>query len=444
MAAPDCGVFFPAELLNEIRSKFHHVESDPYSGPRIFFESASGSFRLKSMVEAVARENVFLDQLGRANPGSRHANELVVQGVQDVRDFLGAQSGTIMPATSSTHAVFRAVHAGLAAAPQGNVVTTDLEHPSIYDSTSVFARQYGHAWRSAPLNSETGFVEPQAILELVDERTRLVGLIHGSNMTGACLDIKGITAGVRRINADVMVVVDGVQYAPHAPVDVEDLDVDAYVFGPYKAFCVKGVGFAYLSERMAGLPHWALAGKGPDDWNLGSIDHAMYAAWSAVVDYLVWLGSHFTNSADRRQCIVAGQSASDDHMRALLHRCLYGSAKQRGLLAMDHVTVHAMTEDLSQRYCLFMFDLAGMDSYQGVELYNRAGLRLHNRVRDAYSRHTLEAMGLEAGIRLSANHANSPAEVDAFLAATEEIGRMAPDEVAKVTAGDRGPGVGEG
>jgi Xaa-Pro aminopeptidase len=45
---------------------------------------------------------------------------------------------------------------------------------------------------------------------------------------------------------------------------------------------------------------------------------------------------------------------------------------------------------------------------------------------------------------LSTNHANSPAEVDAFPAATEEIGRMASEERAKVTAGARGAGVGEG
>ena len=444
MGAPNQGTFFPDDLLKEIRSRFHHVEADPYGGPRVFFESASGAFRLKAMVEAVARENTLLDQLGRANEASRHANELVVQGLEDVKDFMGAKSGTIMPATSSTHAIFRASHACLAAAPAGNVVTTDLEHPSVYDSTAMFAKQYGHEWRLAHLNPVTGFVDPEAVLELVDGETRLVGLIHGSNMTGACLDIKGITAGVRRINPDACVLVDGVQYAPHAPVDVEDLDVDAYAFGPYKAFCVKGVGFAYLSERMAGLPHWALAGKAADDWNLGSIDHAMYAAWSAVVDYLVWLGGHYTNSADRRACIVAGQTASDEHMRALLHRCLHGSPVGRGLMAMDKVTVHAMTEDLSDRYCLFLFSIDGMDSNQGVELYNRARIRLHSRTPDPYSRHNLEALGLAEGIRLSANHANSPAEVDAFLAATEAIRAMPADEVARVTAGARGPGVGEG
>ena len=444
MAALENGKFFPADLLEEIRSRFHHVDSDPFSGPRVFFESASGSFRLKTMVEAVTRENVYCDQTGRANEGSRHSNELVGQGLQDVKDFLGVKSGVIMPATSSTHAIFRAVNACLAAAPKGNVVITDLEHPSVYDSTDVFARQYGHERRVAHLNPETGFVEPDAILELVDKDTRLVGLIHGSNMTGACLDIKAIAAGVRRINPDACVLADGVQYAPHAPVDVADLDVDAYAYGPYKAFCVKGVGFAYLSERMASLPHWALAGKAADDWNLGSIDHAMYAAWSAVVDYFVWLGGHYTNSADRRQCIVAGMAASDDHMRALLHRCLHGTPEQRGLLAMDNVTVHAMTEDLSERYCLFLFSLDGINSAQGVELYNRAGIRLHNRTPDAYAKHNLEALGVAEGIRLSASHVNSPAEVDIFLAATEKLGAMTPEEVAKVVIVERGPGVGEG
>ena len=444
MSDSDKGRFFSDSLLKEIRGRFHYVEEDPFTGPRVFFESASGSFRLKAMVEAVARESCLLDQLGRANPGSRHANEILAQGLQDVRDFMGVTSGMVMPAMSSTHAIYRAVNGALAAAAKGNVVTTNLEHPSVYDSTAEFAVKYGHERRVAAVDRETGFVETKAILDLVDSETRLVGLIHGSNMTGACLDVKAVAHGAKAINADVLVLADGVQYAPHAPIDVDDLGVDAYAFGPYKAFCVKGIGFSYLSERMSRLPHWVLTGKPQDDWNLGSIDHATYAAWSAVVDYLVWLGGHFTESQDRRQRIVAAQTASDAHMRALLHRCLHGSDAQRGLMAMNNVTVPAMTSDISRRFCLFLFNIDGMDSFQGAELFNRAGIRLHNRAPDAYSATNLEALGLAEGIRLSASHVNTPAEVDAFLAATEDIARMSPDEVASVTAGARGPGIGEG
>jgi hypothetical protein len=96
------------------------------------------------------------------------------------------------------------------------VVTTDQEHPSIYDSTAKFALQNCHERWTAHLDPETGFVESATIFILVDDKTRLVGLIHGSNMTGACLGIKGVTAGVRRINTNAMVVVDGVQRPPRA------------------------------------------------------------------------------------------------------------------------------------------------------------------------------------------------------------------------------------
>jgi selenocysteine lyase/cysteine desulfurase len=282
------------------------------------------------------------------------------------------------------------------------------------------------------------------VLRLVDEKTRLVGLIHGSNITGTCMDLQALVAAVKRRNPSTLILADGVQYAPHAPVDVEELGVDAYVFGPYKVFCVKGIGFAYLSDRVASLNHWALTGKASDDWILGSADNATYAAWSAVVDYLVWLGGHFTASTQRRARIVAGLNASDAHCRALLSRCLHGAQTRPGLMAMQHVTVHAMAEDLSRRFCLILFNLTGMDSFQAVELYRRAGIRLHNRTRDAYSTHTLEALGLNEGIRLSASHVNSPTEIDAFLDATEALGRLQAHEIAKIPSGPDTSGLGEG
>ena len=444
MAVYSRAELFPDSLMQQIRQRFFYVDSDPDSSDRAFFDAASGSVRLKAMVEALAYEASIPDQMGRANTISTHVNQVVARGFEDVRKFLGVQSGTIMPAMSSTHAIYRVVNAVLATAPKGNVVTTELEHPSVYDSTRQFASRYGHQWRAARLDPDTGFVDPEAVLALVDGETRFVGLIHGSNMTGTCLDLRALVQEAKRLNPETLVLADGVQYAPHAPVDVAELGVDAYVFGPYKVFCVKGIGFAYLSERIASLNHWALAGKARDDWILGSADNATYAAWSAVVDYLVWLGGHFCASTDRRTRIVAGLNASDAHCRALLQRCLHGTPDRRGLMAMRHITVHAMTEDLSSRFCLILFNLAGMDSCQAVALYRQAGLRLHNRTRDAYSRHTLEALGLNEGIRLSASHANSPAEIDAFLTATEALGRLRAEDIAGIPAGPGKSGLGEG
>ena len=442
-AVTDEGLF-SEDLQQEIRSRFLYMESDPFSGERVWLESASGSLRLKSMVAALAEQTAFADQLGRANPGSKRAGEIVAKGIEDVRLFLGADSGVIMPAMSSTHATFRAVNAIMAAAAGTNVVTTDLEHPSVYDSTRQFAEIYGKEWRVASLDPQKGAVSPEAILEKVDSNTCLIAMIHGSNITGTVLDVRTIAEEARKINPDVCVLLDGVQYAPHAPVDVESLGADAYIFGPYKAFCVKGVGFAYLSDRMAPLAHWALRGKTKTDWMLGSPEDPTYAAWSAVVEYLCWLGGHFTDSTDRRTQIVKGLEASEHHLQALLRRALHGTGKAKGLMDLSHVTLHGMTDDVSNRLCLVLFGLAGMDSYQAVELYNRARIRMHNRTRDAYSMHTLDALGISEGVRLSACHYNTPQEIDRFLEVTAELGEMSAEEIAAIPGKPQTTGHGEG
>ncbi len=437
---------FPPGLMREIRDRFWYVDEDPVTGPRVWLESASGSLRLKSVVETLAETTRFPDQLGRANASSRRAGELVAKGLEDVRLFLGARRGVIAPAMSSTHAVFRVVNAILGAAPApGNVVTTDLEHPCVYDSTHRFAVAYGHQWRVAHVDPKSGFVPVDAVLEKIDKDTLLVGLIHGSNITGAVMDVGRVVSEARRINPGVLVLVDGVQYAPHAPVDVERLDVDAYIFGPYKAFGVKGIGFAYLSERAARLEHWRLAGNPLSSWSLGSAEDPSYAAWSSVVDYLDWLGSHFTTSFDRRTRIVAAMQASDAHLRALLRRLLEGSDELPGLLRMEHVRVHAAgSGDTRDRLCLALMNLAGISSSQAVAFYDQRRIRVHNRTSDAYSKHCLDALGVAEGVRPSACHYNSTEDIDAFLAATAEAGKLSAGEVAELAraVGAKGPGEG--
>ena len=415
------GMFSPT-LSEEIRRQFLYVDWDPYSGQRVYLEASGGSLRLKSVLDTMARETALPDELFRFNPGSDHAVEAVEKGMEDVKLFLGAKSGQIMPAISSTHAVFRAVNAVVSHIPGTNIVTTELEHTAVRSATRYFAELTGKEWRVAKLFPETSSVPLEAILEKIDKDTCLLAFVQGSNQTGTVHDVKAIVKEARKIKPDLYVLVDAVQYAPHGPIDVEDWGTDAYVFGPYKAYCVKGIGFAHLSDRLARLPHWKLDGKPDADWVLGSPSHQVFAAWSAVVDYLCWLGSHFTDSTDRRGLIVAAKAAIIGHMRALLHRALYGTHEVKGLLDLDHVTTCGMGQDLSKRLCIFLFRLSGIDSPQASERYNREHhIRVSARVRDPYSTVPLKALGWPDAVRLSAAHYNTPQEIDLFLKATSEM-----------------------
>ena len=223
---------------------------------------------------------------------------------------------------------------------------------------------------------------------------------------------------------------DGVQYAPHRPIDVEALAVDGYVIGLYKIFCVKGLGLAYLSDRLAALPHFKLAGKPAKNWFLGSPENQTYAAWSTVVDYLCWLGTHFTESADRRSQLLAAMERIQKHELNLLDRILQGTDKHFGLTKHPRIRLCGAGGEPSSRVSLVSFNLDGMTSGQGVAGYRNRFVRVHNRVSDEYSKHTLQALGETEVLRLSACHYNTPQEIDQFLQVTQELleGRVNTDE----------------
>jgi selenocysteine lyase/cysteine desulfurase len=411
------GLYSP-QLMVEIRSKFHYVDWDPYSGKRIYLEAASGSLRPKSVIEAMAFETCFPDQQGRANPGSAHSMEVTAKGIEDLMIFFGAKSGQTIPGWSSSHVIYRITNAVLSSVPGSNVVTTGLDHASVRSAVTQFAEKYGKEERIAEPNRETGSVELDTIYEKIDKDTCFLAVIHTSNVTGEVYDVKTIVSEARKIKPDLYIMVDGVQYSPSDLIDVEEIGADAYVIAPYKNYGVKGCGYAHVSERLAKLPHWKYIFKPENSWDIGGVEHQSYAAWSAVVDYLCWLGGHFTDSADRRALIVAAMQSIKAHSIGLLSMLIHGADEVAGFKDMRHVTVYGMGEDLSNRACLVGFNLEGIDSTRGCELYKEKQLRLHAPGQDPFFAAMLKQLGISSFIRLSACHYNTPEEMEEFLKAT--------------------------
>ena len=414
------GLYSP-ELMEEIRSRFEYVDCDPYSGKRIYLEAASGSLRPKSVIEAMAKETCLPDQQGRANPGSAHSVEVTAKGIEDLMIFFGAKSGQTIPGWSSSHVIYRITNAVLSSIPGTNVVTTGLDHASVRSAVTQFAEKYGKEERIAEPNRETGSVELDTICEKIDKNTCFLAVIHTSNVTGEVFDVKTIVEEARKIKPDLYIMVDGVQYSPSDLIDVDEIGADAYVFAPYKNYGIKGCGYAHVSDRLAKLPHWKYVFKPETSWDLGGVEHQSYAVWSAVVDYLCWLGGHFTDSTERRALVVAAMQSIKAHTTGLLSTIINGTDKITGFKDMKHVTVYGMGEDLSNRACLVGFNLEGIESTKGCELYKDEQLRLHAPGQDPFFAAMLKQLGIASFIRLSACHYNTPEEIELFLKATESF-----------------------
>lgn len=416
------GQLFSEELQKQIRDRFYHIESDPQIGSRLFFENAGGSLRLKKAIEAHNTIEAFPDCPERIHNRALRLGEIQEEGLCNVRVILNAKSGSILTSLTASQVIFEMTRAVAENIPGNNIVTTAIEHPSAFDSAKMYAEKMGMEFRVAKANPKSGGVDVEEIVKCIDSNTCLLSVIYASNISGAVLDLENIVAEARKIKPDLYIIVDAVQHAPHGVIDVEKLQIDGINFAPYKFFGNRGIGFAWVSERAATLPHHKLAAKEKGNWELGSPTPAQFASVSEIVNYVCWLGSHFTDSQNRRSLFVEGMNRIKLHERALLYRMLHGSENVPGLNNIDGVKVFFDQEDLTVRDLITAIAINDLDCTQAVKEYEKEGVIVYERISQSlYSKRILEACGLKGAVRVTPLHCHTAAEVDHFLKVTKKI-----------------------
>lgn len=412
---------FSEKLIEEIRSRFVCVSEDMFSGKRIYFENAGGTLKLKSIFKVLEDFTALPDNAGRRNAASQKVDEAITNGRRDIALFLGATSGIIAAEQSTTGMIFRILNTIAQNIKGRSIVTSNLDHVSVYDATRIIADRHGMELRIARLDRETGGVSVASVVEQVDEETIAVAIIHASNILGTKHDAVALVKEIRKRNPNTYIILDGAQHACHGRIDVEEFGADAYIFVPYKTYSKVGTSFAHLSDRLANLPHDNVLGRPNDFWDLGTREAAAYACMSKVVEYMQWLGGKFTDSNDPRARIVEAMRAIEQYEESLIKGLLYGTGEAEGMLNVEGVTVYGETQNLSTREAIIAFNVKGHNTTEVVDHFGQSGIRLHNRISDAYSKHTLWAMGIEECVRVSLCHYNSLEEVNVFLAALKEI-----------------------
>jgi cysteine desulfurase / selenocysteine lyase len=416
------GLAFSDALMREVQQRFIGVQHDHHGRERLYFDNAGGSFRLKAAVERFAQVDAIPDNAERIHATAVELQDIQARGSEDLRTILNAKGGSVYASFSASGAMFDMVRAIAENVPGTNMVTTVLEHPSAFDAMSLYAERLGRELRVAPSNPVTGGIDVEEIVRLVDKDTCLLNVIYASNISGAKLDMEVIVRRAREIKPDLYIVVDAVQHAPHGLIDLQKTPVDGINLAPYKFFGCRGSGLSWLSERAAVLPHHKLAGKKAGYWDLGSSAPWQFAVLTEIVDYVCWLGGHFTDATDRRGLFVAGITHIELHERALLAVLLDGNENATGMREMRGVEVFLDHEDLTKRDLILGIGFDRIDCTQAVVEYAKHGVTVYERVATSiYSKRMLESFGIAGTVRVSPLHCNSVADVEKFLRITARI-----------------------
>ena len=126
------------------------------------------------------------------------------------------------------------------------ILITELEHHSNYVPWHYLRKNKGIKIEFAEVN-EDGEVTLESIEKKINSKTKLIAVTHLSNVTGAILPVKEITALAHSKNIPVLI--DGCQGAPHLKIDMQDLDCDFYAISCHKMYGPTGLGVLYAKKK---------------------------------------------------------------------------------------------------------------------------------------------------------------------------------------------------
>ncbi|NBC94827.1 MAG: SufS family cysteine desulfurase [Deinococcus-Thermus bacterium] len=241
-------VLDPARL----RDDFPILAREVHGKPLAYLDHAASSQKPRAVIDAVAHhyERHHANVHRGAHQLSAEATDAYEHARETVARFLGAPSPRslvfVRNATEALNLLARA-WGDAELRPGDEILVTVAEHHANLVPWQQAAQRTGARIRAVPLTAEQR-LDMDALRAMLGPRTRVVAVGHMSNVLGVVHPVAEIAAAAREVGA--ITVVDGAQAAPHLPVDVAALGVDAYVVSGHKMLGPTGIGALWAREEL--------------------------------------------------------------------------------------------------------------------------------------------------------------------------------------------------
>ncbi len=214
---------------------------------RVYMDNAATSFPKPPSVHAAMTR--YATELG-ASPGRGGYAESVESG--RLLSVCRQRINTLINGENPDHVIFTlncsdALNLGIKGAvrPGDHVITTQLDHNSILRPLNRLVADGVIEQTRVPVDPQTGLVGPDDIAKAIRPNTRMIALLHGSNVTGTMQDIEAIGRVARE--HEVLYLVDAAQTLGHYPIDVQAVGIDLLAAPGHKGLLGPlGTGLLYI------------------------------------------------------------------------------------------------------------------------------------------------------------------------------------------------------
>lgn len=409
-----------------IREQFPSLRS-----PAVFLDNPGGTQIAQASLD---RMQSYLMECNANHGGifatSRASDAIIEEARAAMADFLHAnRPQEIVFGANMTTLTFSASRSiARMWSPDDEIVVTRLDHDANIAPWLFAAEERGCKVRWVDFHPEDGTLNLEEMEKALQGRPQLVAVGYASNALGTLNPIAKITQMAH--DAGALVYVDAVQYAPHGPIDVQQLECDFLVCSAYKFFGPH-VGILYgryeLLDRLTAYKVRPAPSKPPEKFEIGTLNHEGIAGVLGALEYLEWVGATFGEGyAEKYAQHYCGRALRLKQAMAAVRA--YEYELSRALLDVleetPGVTIYGLTDRrrLEERLPTVSFTLKGWHPRRLSEELDKAGIYTWDG--NYYALAVTERLGLEESggmVRAGAVHYNTLEEIERFGNALRNI-----------------------
>ena len=240
--------------VEKIRADFPILSREVNGKPLVYLDNGASAQKPQVVIDAITK--AYAEEYSNVHRGLHYLSNLATENYENVRGkvarFLNVPDEDEIVFTSGTTEGINLVAYGWAMehlSAGDEIILSVMEHHANIVPWHFLRERQGVVLKWVDVDS-TGALDPQAVLDAITPKTKLIAVTHLSNVLGTVVDVKAICDGARE--KGVPVLVDGSQAAVHMPVNVPDIGCDFYAITGHKLYGPSGSGAMYISKaRMA-------------------------------------------------------------------------------------------------------------------------------------------------------------------------------------------------
>ncbi|RAI00625.1 cysteine desulfurase [Acuticoccus sediminis] len=400
--------------IERIRADFPILSQTIHGKPLVYLDSAASAQKPTPVLNRIMQ--AYSEDYANVHRGlhtlANRSTEAYEGAREIVRRFINAPSTEeVIFTRSSTEAInlvagsYGRTHIG-----EGDeIVITVMEHHSNVVPWHFLRERQGAVIRWVGLR-EDGSLDMDEFEAALSERTRMVAVVHMSNVLGTVNPVAEICRIARE--RGIATLVDGSQSTVHGPVDVQAIGCDFFAFTGHKLYGPTGIGVLYgRREMLEGMPPFLGGGEMIESVSREAITYAglpnRFEAGTPPIVQAIGLGA----AIEYVESI--GWDAITAHEASLT---AYARERLRGVNALS------LYGDAPNRGGVFAFNLEGAHPHDVSTILDREGVAV--RAGQHCTEPLMEALGINASCRASFGLYNTRAEVDRLAEAIEKAHRF--------------------